>query len=98
MAKTYYIHPENQSGKRPVSVKAVRGVRKKTEYFHQVAWFDKPGSWLDDAWNLHYDGCDYTCDSLDECKEKLSQLDGFEYVNGSYVKTETIFIETQIKI
>lgn len=94
MKKTYYIHPENESGKRKVSVKRqIHGRKKQTVYSH-VAWFDKPGSWYKNHWNLHYDGNDIACGSLDECKARLAALDGFAYDNGKYFKTEVEFVET----
>jgi 7-cyano-7-deazaguanine synthase in queuosine biosynthesis len=95
MKRTYYIHPENESGKRRVSVKIVRKKgRKTTEEYYGVAWFDKPGSWYKDHWNLHYDGVDTACGSLDECKARLAALDGFGYKDGFYTKCEVEFVET----
>ncbi len=98
MKKTYFIHPENESGKRRVSVKIVRKKgRKVTEEYYGVAWFDKPGSWYKGHWNLHYDGNDIACGSLDECKARLAALDGFGYKDGGYVKCEVEFVETPDK-
>lgn len=94
MKRTYYIHPESESGKRRVSVKIMTGDRKKRKVFYGVAWFDKPGTWLANAWNLHYDGCDYSCNSLEDCKAKLTELDGFVYNAGKYERVEVEFVET----
>lgn len=96
MAKIiYYIWPKEQSssGKHQVTVKYRPDRRRKTDLDYPKAWFDPPGSWYDDKWNVHYDGTDHPCDSLDKCKKILSSLDGYEFDGKKYVKVETEFIE-----
>ena len=98
--KTYYIHPV-EPGKpgRPIHKVTTRRVYKRygreiTEDVH-AAWFDPPGTYWDDEWNLHYDGCDYHCKDIEECKKKLSELDGFEFdinAKNHYRRVETKFV------
>lgn len=96
MTRTYYIFTgAADTQKYRVGRKWRPDRRRKAELDMHVAWFDPPGTWYDDKWNVHYDGCDHPCASLEECKKKLGQLDGFEYANGEYVPVETVFIETK---
>ena len=98
--KTYYIHPIQQGEGLPihrVTTRISHFIRRKivTEDVH-IAWFDPPGTYNESKWNLHYDGCDYTCEDMEECKKTLSRLDGFkldlEDKDHSYKRIRTKFI------
>ena len=80
---TLYIHPAYRAGMMPIS-RMVKAGRKEKSVF--VCWFDSPGSWNEDTWNVHIDGCDYECSSLDECKAIPPKVYGYE--NVEYVTTE----------
>lgn len=83
--KTLYIHPVTPDcNKHHVSEKITK--RGKTVYQH-VAWFDPPGSWYEDEWNIHYDGCDHPCRDLEECKSRLVHFVG----PADFVTTPDIF-------
>jgi len=62
--------------------------------FRSIASFDRPGTWEEDEWNLHYDGCDYPLPTFEACKEKLVELDGFVWSQDplkNYEKAECVF-------
>ena len=80
---TLYLHPAFKAGMFPVSRKVKVGRRVRMML---VCWFDAPGAWNDNTWNVHIDGCDYECASLEECKEIPPRINGYE--NVEYVTTE----------
>ena len=90
MEKTVlYLHPANERGQIPVSRKVVKQGKKQTEMNQFVCWFDAPGSWYEHSWNVHIDGCDYVCASLEDCKEWPAKILGFK--NVEYVETEEVW-------
>lgn len=72
---SYYIHPL-EDGQRRVSRK-YHNARKHRDELHHVAWLDAPGYWDETKWNLHYDGCDYLRDTMQDCIDYLIELDAF---------------------
>lgn len=93
MAKviTVYVHAPRVRGDR--SIVFVTRVRKD---WHQHGnskkqvlddWFmiDMPGTWFDDAYNCHVDGCDHACASLEEAVAKgVWVYDTKDPVTGEY--------------
>lgn len=70
---TLFIHPASiHGGKHHVSEKHTDR-NGKTRYVH-IAFFDPPGTYYNDSWNVHYDGCDYEKTTLQECKDFLRYL------------------------
>ena len=54
----------------------------------RIAYIDAPGTWNEDSWNLHYDGCDYEHKSLCGCLKRLKEYDAYtlNVVDGEYYK------------
>lgn len=67
MRQLFVINPV-KSGKLPVVEYWTK--RGKTNY-HLTAWIDPPGTWYDDEYNVHIDGCDYPYSSMDECLARI---------------------------
>ena len=84
-----YLHPANERGQIPVSRIIVRNGKKQEKLKSFVCWFDPPGAWFDDKWNVYIDGCDHECNSLEECKEWPAMFHGFDEVE--YVETEEVW-------
>jgi len=68
----YFVHPveKNADGSRQtirVSSRFERG-RKKFEW-HKFT-IDLPGTWWEDKFNCHVDGCDYACDTMESALER----------------------------
>ena len=82
-----YLHPAYKAGMIPVSrVRKLRGKTVRT----LICWFDAPGAWNADTWNVHIDGCDYECGSLEECKSIPPRIYGFK--NVEYVETDKVWV------
>ena len=92
--KVYEIHPIRHDGGLPIHKVTTKSKRRGKEVDVHVAWFDPPGTYSEDEWNVHYDGCDYACKSIEECKQKLDELDGYEFdaSSYSYIRVETKFV------
>ena len=61
-----------------------------------VAYLDAPGTYNDDSWNLHYDGCDYEHKSMCGCLKRLKEYDAYtlNVAEGIYYKDiERIILE-----
>lgn len=69
--KEYLIHPPTRGvtpGLRPgLIIVSRRSVVRGKEELHRAFSIDMPGSWYDNAWNLHVDGCDHMFTNLDDC-------------------------------
>lgn len=54
----------------------------------RIAYIDAPGTYNDDSWNLHYDGCDYEHNSMCGCLNRLKEYDAYtlNVVEGIYYK------------
>ena len=84
-----YLHPANERGQIPVSRIIVKKGKKQEKFKSFVCWFDPPGAWFDDCWNVHIDGSDFACKDLDECKKLPPMFHGFDEVE--YVETEEVW-------
>lgn len=83
---TLCIHPAYKAGQMPVSrERKIKGKLVRT----LICWFDSPGAWNANTWNVHIDGCDYECVSLEECKKIPPRIYGFE--NVEYVETDEVW-------
>lgn len=64
-----------RKGCHPVYIlSAYRGKIVEDHYFS----VDEPGSWFEDEWNCHVDGCDYPCKSRQEAIERGAKFWGDE--------------------
>lgn len=80
---TLCIHPPCRGGMKPVSRTAtLRGKQVR----QLVCWFDPPGVWNENSWNVHIDGCDYECETLDECKAIPPRI--YDYKEVEYIETD----------
>ncbi len=66
--KILYLHPASERGCMHVTIpmrdwQHPRSRKQRLEIYFSI---DIPGAWWDDRWNVHVDGCDYPCASLQE--------------------------------
>lgn len=90
------IHPPSPSGKIRISRMGGHHNPKK-QYTINFCWLDPPGTWYDDEWNVHIDGCDYKFSNREKALAFISEMAaGFskEYNEGAeFIETETPFPE-----
>lgn len=84
MKQTFYIHISDPVQYHvttrelaKVRIKNYKGktIKKGEYYFRHQAFFDTD-QWTGEPgiWNVHFDGCDYRCKGIEECKKKLLEL------------------------
>lgn len=71
MTVIFSIHPAVRSGKHPVTRTYTRGKKSVTCL---MAWIDPPGTYWDEEWNVHVDGCDYPHLSMEECRKRIADF------------------------
>lgn len=73
--KIYYIHPATEE-RGLIYVTKILKDAKGNERLDSAFLIDLPGHWDDEKYNLHVDGCDYLCDTLnDALKQGADVLD-----------------------
>lgn len=95
--KTLYVHEARRGNGRAIFcvTQVVRDWRPRSRknilYLHFM--IDEPGTWWDDEWNVHVDGCDYPCKTLEEAVYKgVEVLDMPDPVTGERLEYEFRFV------
>ncbi len=68
----YFVHPveKNADGSRQCIKVSTRFERGRKRWEHRAFTIDLPGTWWEDKFNCHVDGCDYPCDTMEAALER----------------------------
>lgn len=75
----FYVHTPNKERNNVVFV-TQKIKRDGKDVLFVVFLLDPPGSWDDEKWNLHIDGCDYLYDTMDDALKS-----GAEFYKNSII-------------
>ena len=95
--KTLYVHEARRGNGRAITFVTYLGrdwhSRSRKKALHDWFMIDEPGTWWDDEWNVHVDGCDYPCKTLEDalCKG-VEVLDTPDPVTGERFEYEFRYV------
>ena len=88
--ETYFVHPEQQNhdGSRRYIQVSTRHERGRKRFEWHAFTIDMPGTWWEDKYNCHVDGCDYKCDTMEAALERGAYFYGgdhqFQFINQPF--------------
>lgn len=94
MIQILTIHPPSPSGRIRISRMGGHHNPKKQHPVH-FCWLDPPGTWYENSWNVHIDGCDYEFPDREKALDYIAEwAKGWspEYKEGvEFVETKEPF-------